>query len=1080
MTAFDDLASLDPIQPTAPSFRSSATVTQGLSKTQVPPDKGSLNELQDQNEEAGRELEEQSHWDNKDRESETSHLDELQDRNQQPNQQTRRVTGKERYGDREADIDKFATLFSPSTPRASPTLVSQALPDVGDVAHIGVAPTQRSQPQPQPHSYRHRRTLSTASRASTSSQQSDFGAFVSVPASEDPLLLSADFLGFADECVDNQIANEGDGVQTPMLVTPTTATAKTHAPLAFGDLYHSAEGGNSSSLSDDQVDIPQSISLSQAPNSASSLQVHSDPFPSSTSSLSSLTKQKPRMTRDPSFSSISSLSSNITTSTTQSSTTTNTNSSNSTSSKSSSNTNSSASTATSSTNPTLSFFDQFAQDARARTARRSALLEELLMHEDDPMYFVKGETATSASASSASVSQPVLPLPSSPAPSNPHGSESPFNLGMDREVNVTHDLDHDYFRTPPPLPSNPFKLNSNANANDYNPTSSTQQTQTAPHHSLVTSSETPHQPRQLTRRSSSILMPAAGTLAPPVHSPSEGMLGAGRMVSSPPVDENLVYEHVEREGDGDEKLDRAQGLTGSLSSLPGKWMSTLLRGAPAGSHQGGSAKATLESIFDHPHPSAQDPVLGRRSSPSPSPRHPPQPPTFTHANAFSPPPPPMSTSMSTPLSISPSTSSLFLPPQSTLTQITHSASPFAPHIFIPPSGAPGFGGERELGMHAWEGGMAEALEAERRGVEKGGKGESTTQKEIDRKAKTLPPMSGSGSGFAQVALDSKGAVASTGRRERESSGGSASSASSSKGWGSGFGFSFGSIRTSKTSTSAPASGVAGHGGGSGNAKTWGDAQHGKPYPTGHKQGDSNGIDPIQWSASGLTSVSHSDGFGSAGKGQDGSIGAFIERKAGKVELAGRKASTTPVLNEELAVLLRPSLPALSRLPRIWTLIYSLDQHGISLNTLYARCEAHATRRAKPGEVLINAGAMLVVVKDAQGALFGAWLSEGVRMEKKGKGYFGGGESFLWKFVDGVLKVFKCTGKNHYVTLCDPDYISFGGGDGHSGLYLDETLYDGTSAPCPTFDNEPLCAPGPHKGVSVSFECVGLEVWGLGG
>ena len=54
-----------------------------------------------------------------------------------------------------------------------------------------------------------------------------------------------------------------------------------------------------------------------------------------------------------------------------------------------------------------------------------------------------------------------------------------------------------------------------------------------------------------------------------------------------------------------------------------------------------------------------------------------------------------------------------------------------------------------------------------------------------------------------------------------------------------------------------------------------------------------------------------------------------------------------------------------------------------------------------------------------------------------------------------------------------------GSDGHYGLYLDETLLDGSSARCPTFDNEPLCSAGPRQGENVTFECVGLEVWGVG-
>lgn len=107
-------------------------------------------------------------------------------------------------------------------------------------------------------------------------------------------------------------------------------------------------------------------------------------------------------------------------------------------------------------------------------------------------------------------------------------------------------------------------------------------------------------------------------------------------------------------------------------------------------------------------------------------------------------------------------------------------------------------------------------------------------------------------------------------------------------------------------------------------------------------------------------------------------------------------------------------------------------------------------------------------------------------------------SFLWKFKD-TLHVYKWTGKNDYVALCESEYLSFGGGqvdisingwkshsctffsDGKYGLYLDDTLLDGSSARCPTFANEPLCSILGHKqGDAVTFECVGIEVWGIGG
>jgi len=118
-------------------------------------------------------------------------------------------------------------------------------------------------------------------------------------------------------------------------------------------------------------------------------------------------------------------------------------------------------------------------------------------------------------------------------------------------------------------------------------------------------------------------------------------------------------------------------------------------------------------------------------------------------------------------------------------------------------------------------------------------------------------------------------------------------------------------------------------------------------------------------------------------------------------------------------------------------------------------------------------------------------------------------SFLWRHrpdASSPLEVYSWTGKNDYVVLCEPEFISFGGGyafacyssctsgdadlapmcsDGHYGLYIEASLLDGSSAPCPTFDNPALCARPSSQLASatgtkdVLFECVGLEVWGVG-
>lgn len=91
------------------------------------------------------------------------------------------------------------------------------------------------------------------------------------------------------------------------------------------------------------------------------------------------------------------------------------------------------------------------------------------------------------------------------------------------------------------------------------------------------------------------------------------------------------------------------------------------------------------------------------------------------------------------------------------------------------------------------------------------------------------------------------------------------------------------------------------------------------------------------------------------------LASVIDERLGAVKLVGRKEGTQEVLSGGVAEMIRTHLPALARLPRTWTLLYSLDQHGISLNTLYANCERNGreNNKDKGGR---SAGE-LVVVRD---------------------------------------------------------------------------------------------------------------------
>jgi hypothetical protein len=59
-------------------------------------------------------------------------------------------------------------------------------------------------------------------------------------------------------------------------------------------------------------------------------------------------------------------------------------------------------------------------------------------------------------------------------------------------------------------------------------------------------------------------------------------------------------------------------------------------------------------------------------------------------------------------------------------------------------------------------------------------------------------------------------------------------------------------------------------------------------------------------------------------------------------------------------------------------------------------------------------------------------------------------------------------------LCEKGFLSVGGGDGKSGLWLNDSLARGVSSPCPTFGNEPL------SDLGEKFEVLGVEVWVVGG
>lgn len=231
------------------------------------------------------------------------------------------------------------------------------------------------------------------------------------------------------------------------------------------------------------------------------------------------------------------------------------------------------------------------------------------------------------------------------------------------------------------------------------------------------------------------------------------------------------------------------------------------------------------------------------------------------------------------------------------------------------------------------------------------------------------------------------------------------------------------------------------------------------------------------------------------------------------------SSSAQLLGKALAEEIRLLVPARLQLCEEWNLVYSLEQDGVSLGTLYKKCDD--LRGLRNGFVL--------VVKDGEGGLFGAYLTEAPHPSPH---YFGTGECFLWRAsilspttlhylppppsadttnmqrsttigvpkspsflspstsqnslapptsaLSGTstperirFKAFPYSGVNDYMMLCETGFLSVGGGDGKYGLWLDDTFERGISSHCLTFGNEPLSDEGEK------FDILGVEVWTIG-
>ncbi|AMD21353.1 HER074Cp [Eremothecium sinecaudum] len=207
-----------------------------------------------------------------------------------------------------------------------------------------------------------------------------------------------------------------------------------------------------------------------------------------------------------------------------------------------------------------------------------------------------------------------------------------------------------------------------------------------------------------------------------------------------------------------------------------------------------------------------------------------------------------------------------------------------------------------------------------------------------------------------------------------------------------------------------------------------------------------------------------------------------------IKLIGFKSSTRDrLLNSELCEEVRTLLPRRIQLYTDWHLLYSLEQHGASLHSLYERVRFSDQGNSRVG--------YLLVIRDRKGGVFGAYANEPFH-QTEGRRYYGNGECFLWK-VDKVPNVvlgrpahihdhndeltshrlqfrgYTYTGINEFCIYSTNMFLSMGAGNGHYGLWCDEGLVHGSTEPSLTFGNDTLSREGKK------FHIIGLEVWKVG-
>lgn len=165
---------------------------------------------------------------------------------------------------------------------------------------------------------------------------------------------------------------------------------------------------------------------------------------------------------------------------------------------------------------------------------------------------------------------------------------------------------------------------------------------------------------------------------------------------------------------------------------------------------------------------------------------------------------------------------------------------------------------------------------------------------------------------------------------------------------------------------------------------------------------------------------------------------------------------TPEQMQQIAVHVLPQGIAYCR----WKRLYSLARDGDSFENCL--------------RLIANDSRTLMVVRTSRNDVLGGFAD--MPWDADQLGYYGGPTSCLFKSTtDGKIRYYKWSGANRYIQLVDVSHkmLAFGGGgdDGAFGLSVEQDFQLGSTGPCDTFHNEPLCDQD-------TFEIVDMEIFGF--